>query len=422
MLEPVELVIERLGGHGDGIARVTSGASVFVPLTLPGERVQATVDGERADVTEILSPSPDRVAPACRHFGICGGCALQHMAPAAYLNWKRGLVAAAFAAAGLPCPELTMVQPEGGRRRAVFAARSGPSRPGLGFHRAGSHDLVDISECPVLEPAIVAALPTLRRLAELVAPRNSGFRIIVLSTPSGLDVAVQGGAEKLAPENAQLVSTLLTAGNILRLSLDGDVVLSRGTPTVRCGPADVTPAPGVFLQAVAAAEQKLAEIVVRAAVRSKAIADLFCGLGAFAFPLAAQGTVFAADSDKLAIDALASAAKRTPGIKAINARVRDLFREPLAPRELDAYDCVVFDPPRAGAEAQARALARSKVPTVVAVSCNPQTLARDVRILVDGGYAINHVTAIDQFRYTAHVEAVAVLKRPSQAAARRRST
>jgi 23S rRNA (uracil1939-C5)-methyltransferase len=166
-----------------------------------------------------------------------------------------------------------------------------------------------------------------------------------------------------------------------------------------------------FVQAVAAAEHEIARMIVAAVGKSKSIADLFCGLGAFTFPLAAKMRVASFDGDPAAIEALQAAAKRASGLKPIDARVRDLFRDPLSRTELNEFDAVVFDPPRAGAEAQAKRLAQSKVKTIVAVSCNPATLARDARHLVDGGYRVESVTPIDQFVYSAHVEIVAVFRR-----------
>lgn len=183
------------------------------------------------------------------------------------------------------------------------------------------------------------------------------------------------------------------------------------TAALMFGNAEVIAPPGAFLQAVAEMEEAMANLVLRAAGKSKAIADLFCGVGAFTFRLAERAKVFAADNDKRAIAALNAAVKNARGLKPVEARTRDLFREPLSATELRDFDYVVFDPPRAGADAQARMLARSQVKTVIAVSCNPATLARDARTLIDGGYILESVTPVDQFLFSPHIEAVAVFHR-----------
>jgi len=177
------------------------------------------------------------------------------------------------------------------------------------------------------------------------------------------------------------------------------------------GPARIPLPPGAFLQATAQGEEQLSQLVLAAAGEATRVADLFCGIGPFALRLAEQASVLAVDSDEQAIRALDRAARAAPGMKPVTTECRDLFRNPLTPRELDRYDSVIFDPPRVGAEAQARELAQSKVPTAVAVSCDPASLARDLAILTAGGYRIERVTPVDQFKYAAHVETVAVLRR-----------
>ncbi len=427
MGEAVELEIVRLGAQGDGVAEGPAGP-VFVPYTLPGERVRAEVAGERGRLVEVLSPSPDRIAPACRHFGKCGGCALQHMKPEAYRDMKAELIRLGLAQRGLTADIAPLIDVgHGARRRAVMAARrvgavgtGQPKRPDnkpgsgvlLGFHEAASHTLVPVLECPVLSPRIVAALPG---LAELVAPlqsRSGETRLAVLAAENGLDVTVDDVSTKLEPDLRAALARSASALGLVRLSVNREPVFTAAEPFVSCGRAEVAPPPGTFLQASREAEAAMARLGIEAMPKKlKRVADLFAGLGAFTFPLAERAAVLAVDSDKASIAALASAARHTQGVKPIETRVRDLFREPLSRKELEGFDAVVFDPPRAGAEAQAGTLAKSAVPTVVAVSCSPATLARDLRILVDGGYRIERVTPIDQFLYSPHVEAVAVLRR-----------
>ncbi len=282
----------------------------------------------------------------------------------------------------------------------------------IGFREEGQHKLVDLEECPVLDPAIVAAVRKLREMARLAMPEGQGGRLIVTRLDRGLDVSFDNGVKDLEPSARAELASLAQGADIIRLTVAGELIVLGGTPTITIGGVAVEPVPGAFLQAVPEAEAMLIEQVLAALPRKpKRIADLFSGIGTFTFALARRATVAAFDGDKRAIGALSAAAKRAQGLKPIEARVRDLFREPLSPRELDPFDVVVLDPPRAGAAAQAERLAKSKVPIVIAVSCNPATLARDARVLIDGGYTLGPVTPIDQFLFSPHVEAVTVLSR-----------
>ena len=409
MSDERELLIRDVGAQGDGVAE-SAGASVFVPFALSGERVVADVNGSRGRLLRVLQPSPDRIEPICRHFGTCGGCVVQHMASDAYRVWKRDLVVSAFAARGLNVNVGDLVEPGGKRRRAVLSAERRDGGVAIGFHEAQSHVLVAIAECPVLEPKIVAAIPA---LSGLIAPLMSklGARLTVTATKSGLDVLIDGIERKLTPDVRSRLALGASELKLARLAVGNDVVVETLPPFLSFASTDVVLSPGCFVQAVAEAEAEMVSRILAAVGKVKMVADLFCGVGAFTFPLAARAKVLAFDGDKLAIEALNAATRKATGLKPVTACVRDLFRDPLSPLELNEHDAVVFDPPRAGAEAQAQRLARSKVKTVVAASCNPATLARDARHLVDGGYKIESVTPIDQFVYSAHVEVVAVFRR-----------
>jgi 23S rRNA (uracil1939-C5)-methyltransferase len=405
MTDDQGLDITQLGAQGDGIA-IVNGERRYVPFALPGERVRSAGDGP----PKILSvPSPDRVPPICRHFGVCGGCAAQHMNDALYAAWKRDNVVSAFAQRGLEADVAPLVRVQAGsRRRAVLTAKVRGGRATLGFHRHRSHDLVDVIECPVLLPAIAQRLPALRALC--AALPDGEARVTVLATRAGLDVAIEAARAPSGAATARLVGLAMETG-IARLTLGGAPLIERATPTLPIGGVE-TPIPaGTFVQAVAEAEHELVRRVADATQGARRVADLFCGVGTFAFALAERARVLAVESNAPAVAALKSAAQHRQGLKPIETKVRDLFREPLSSLELQGFDAVVFDPPRAGAAAQARQLAQSKVRTLVAVSCDAGTLARDVRMLVDGEYAIESVTPIDQFLYAPHVEIVAVLRR-----------
>lgn len=405
-----ELVIARVGAQGDGVVDGPDGP-VFVPFTLAGERVRASFEAGRATLADVLEPSAHRTAPVCRHFGTCGGCALQHMAAETYAIWKRETVVAAFRARGINAEVAPLVRPHGKRRRAVLTARGTDTGMHIGFHEGGSHDLVDMVECPVLEPRIVAVLPGLKKLLHPLMSKRGEARVSVTMSAAGLDIAVNGIEKTLTPAMRAAIAKDASALGLARINVEDDQIYEAIAPFLMFGAAEVPLPPGIFIQAMAAAEQAMADLVVQGIGKVKSVVDLFAGAGAFTFPVAARAKVFAVDSDKTAIAALAQGVRKAKGIKPVTTLVRDLFREPLSALELNEHDAAVFDPPRAGAEAQAKMLAKSKLKTIVAVSCNPATLARDARILIDGGYKMQAVTPIDQFQYSPHVEAVTVFRR-----------
>lgn len=406
----VTLAITRLGHRGDGIADTPSG-EVYVPFTLPGETVVVDRDGDRARLIEVRAPSPVRTKPVCRHFGECGGCALQHLAPRAYRAWKRDLVVTALAQRGL-APEvapLIAIDPRS-RRRAVLTARRQGKAVTVGYHARLSHRLIDVAECPVLVPAIERVLPVLRRVIDPLVPAKGELRVGITATRNGLDLALEGPARRGPALVARVIDDLRRMG-VARLSIAGEPVLTLAEPAVEVDGIAVVPPPFAFLQAVEAAEIALGRLVVDAVGGARQVADLYCGLGTFSLRLARSARVKAVEGDADALAALTTAAAHASGLKPIETLRRDLARMPLSAGELKGFDAVVFDPPRAGAAAQAAELAGSQVPVVVAVSCSPATLARDLRILVDGGYQIDAVTPVDQFLYAPHIEVVARLSR-----------
>jgi 23S rRNA (uracil1939-C5)-methyltransferase len=407
------LVISEIGHRGDGVAEGADGP-IYVPYALPGETVEVEAVGGHPDRRRMLrvdQPSAARIAPICPHFGTCGGCALQHWETADYGAWKRGLVVTALAQAGIEAEVGGLVDAHGdGRRRAVFHARRGQKDIlQVGFTQAGTHHIVAIDRCPIFAPGLADAVPVAWTIAETIGAQAKPLDIHVTATDAGLDVDVRGSGPLRAATMSQLARDAEHHG-IARITRHGELVVRRAVPSIRMGRATVALPPGAFLQATAAGEAALASVVCAGAVKAKTVVDLFCGVGPFALRLAERAKVMAADNDEGAIAALHEAAK-TPGLKPITVERRDLFRRPFLPQELKGVDVVVFDPPRQGAEAQARAIAASAVPLVVAISCNPATFARDVKILLDSGYQLTAMTPVDQFRYSAHVEIVAQLVR-----------
>jgi 23S rRNA (uracil1939-C5)-methyltransferase len=403
------LVIDHVGHRGDGVALAGSG-SVFVPYTLGGETVDAEpVAGHpgRARLLRVETPSPQRIAPFCPHFGACGGCAIQHWQPENYRGWKRQIVVDTLAQARIDCAVDDLVDAHGaGRRRITVHARRGGGELRVGFAAPNSHAIVPIDACPILDPGLDGALDAARALADVLKPANKPLDIQVTAADNGLDVDVRGSGPLPAKTIAALSRTAETH-RLARLTRHGELVLMRAPPAIGIGAAQVVLPPGSFLQATTAGEEALAALVATHCKKAKHIADLFCGVGPFALRLAAKARIAAFDSDGGAIEALRKAAAGAHGLKPLKAEARDLFRRPLVPQELREFDAVVFDPPRQGADAQVRQLAACNVPLIVAVSCNAATFARDAKTLIDGGYRLQAVTPVDQFRHSPHVELVA---------------
>jgi 23S rRNA (uracil1939-C5)-methyltransferase len=408
-----DLTIESVGARGDGVAA----GPVHVPFTLPGERVRAEPDGERARLVEVLSASTDRAAPPCPHFGACGGCALQHWAPQPYLAWKRDQVAAALARERLE-PEIlpTFASPPASRRRLAMHARQGRrDEARLGYKMRGSWTLVDIEVCPIADPRLQAMIPALRRLAApFLEHPKSAPTLHVTWTLTGVDVDVTGVERRrggLSADARMRAAEAAAAMDAARVTMSGEVVYGARQPVVKLGPAVVALPPGAFLQATPQAEAAMAVFAVEAVDGAKRVADLYCGVGTFTFRLAEHASVLAVDGDAAAIRSLNAAAGATTGLRQIAAEARDLMRRPLAAEELNRCDAAVFDPPRAGAPDQCREIARSKLARVVGVSCNPATFARDARVLADAGFTLERVLPVDQFLWSPHVELVGVFSR-----------
>jgi 23S rRNA (uracil1939-C5)-methyltransferase len=406
------LLISRLGWRGDGIADAPDGP-LYVPYALPGETVEvAPWRPDRRRLVKVLAASAQRIAPVCPHFGTCGGCALQHLAGARYREWKRALVVDALAQAGLDAPVDALIDGHGeGRRRAVLHARRGTRDVlAVGFSAFKAHQVVAIDRCPILAPGLAGAIPAAWAIAEALGAVRKPLDVQVTATQAGLDVDVRGSGPLPAADTARLAA-VAAHHRLARLTRHGEIVAQLASPTIRIGRASVPLPPGAFLQATAAGEAALASLVLEHCAQARTVADLFAGVGPFALRLAERARVTAADDDAGALAALTSAAAGARGLKPIHVEQRDLFRRPFAAAELQTFDAVVFDPPRQGAQAQARALAASSVPVVVAVSCNPATFTRDARILADGGYRLLRIAPIDQFLYSAHVELVALFRK-----------
>jgi 23S rRNA (uracil1939-C5)-methyltransferase len=419
--QKLTVTVDSIGAQGDGVATGPNGR-FYIPFAAPEDQLSITPgrrrgDGAEAGIVAVIEPSPDRAAPVCRHFEICGGCVLQHISGPRIAAEKKALLTQALARRGLENAPVadTVTIPPGARRRVRFALHNGQS-PAFGFRRRNSRFVMDMTECPVTRSSIVALAAPIRALIATIPALGASAEISVTDCDSGLDVLLAPSK----PSDPSFAEREALAGfaarhDLARLSWDDgggpEPIAARRDATAMFADTTVALPAGSFLQPTAEGEAAIARLVVAAADQAKSRADLFSGCGALSFPLLSGGPVHAFEGDAGMV-AAARRAVRQDSTRSLTASVRDLARDPLNPAELNRFDAVVFDPPRAGAAAQSRELAMSGVPTVIAVSCNPATLARDLRTLVEGGYRIELVTPIDQFAWSAHIEAVAVLRRP----------
>jgi 23S rRNA (uracil1939-C5)-methyltransferase len=404
---PAEIVeIVRLGHAGDGV----TGDGLFVPGTVPGDIVRVYREGERGRLVELIERGPARIAAPCRHFGTCGGCALQHVSHASYLAFKRDLILTALKQRGFADVGVDEIRavPPGTRRRANFKAQRRGEAVALGFYEAGSRVLVDLEECPILALELARLMPRLRTQLENILRTNETVELLATATDSGIDLTLSL-RRKREPGILMALSLLASTLKLARLSWNGEDVAVAEQPALRVGRFTVNLPPGAFLQPTKEGERLLQQLVVEAAAGARQVADLFCGCGTLALALAETHAVHAVDSIAPQVEALLAAGRA--GRARVTGETRDLFRRPLLAPELDRFDAVVLDPPRPGAAAQAKALAASRVPKVLYVSCNAASFARDARLLVDGGYRLLQVTPIDQFLWSPHVELFARFSR-----------
>jgi len=406
-----EVTISDLGALGDGIVR-EGNDELYIPYGIPGDVVSVTRDGSFAQIDKIVSPSTDRVQPQCRHFTRCGGCKLQHVQFEHYLDLKAARVRSAFDREGLDC-DIAPVWSAGlgARRRAVFsAARTKKTLP-FGFHQYRSDAIENIDECPILVGAIGEHLEDLRRIAGNFLTRKRAAKVGVTASLDGLDVWISGARPEIAPDIVARIFADCERARVQRLIVDGEILYQNGEPEVSLSGVRVPLPSGSFLQACENAEARMAEIIINIMQGRKSLIDLFAGIGTFSFAMAKLAPVLAIENSAKSLAALRVGSDRATGISPVATLNRDLFEDPMSVKELSNFDGLVFDPPRAGALAQAHQIAKSEIAHVVAVSCNPITLARDLKVLVEDGYQIKSVYPIDQFVYSPHVEVVAHLLR-----------
>ena len=400
-------LIDRLGHRGDGVID-TSDGPIFAPYVLPGETITGTLEGDRLIGVRVQEPSADRIKAPCSHFKTCGGCVMQHASEGLQRAWRVRQIEEPLRQVGIEAEvsKVHMVS-AASRRRAGFKGRRSKSSGQVCFSRVASHDLIDVTGCSILSPALSDALPILREIVAVAATRKSTVSLQVTEVESGLDVAVDD-AKELSPAEVQQLASL---SGVMRLTWNGETLFQKERPVLRLGDDLVPLPPGAFLQASREGEAAMIDFVKTAVAGAGYVADLFAGCGTFALNLARDAQVDAFESDRDAVSALVSGWSNGRGMKAVVAKQHDLFRSPLSAGDLKRYDAVVLDPPRAGAAAQISEIAKSKLERVVYISCNPASYARDAALLVGAGFHLSSLEAVDQFRWSRHVELQSVFTR-----------
>ncbi|WP_439153704.1 class I SAM-dependent RNA methyltransferase [Yoonia sp.] len=389
-----------------GLGRASDGRSLLARV-LPGEEVAVAQDG----AVRIIMPSPHRVAPRCRHFKTCGGCAMQHASDDFVAAWKAGIVQKAVQAQGL-APELMPIitSPPQSRRRAKFSGRRTKKGAMVGFHAKASDMLVPVPDCQLVTPALTAIFPALEALTVIACSRKGEIDLTVTDTPFGPDVLVATDKDLTAQLRVDLAG-FAQQHRFARLVWNDEPVVTINPPVQDFGGVSVVPPPGAFLQATKDGEMALLGAVEQITQGASRIVDLFAGCGTFTLPLARRAEIHAVEGEAAMLDALDRGWRGGHQLRRVTTETRDLFRRPLELDELRSFDAAVIDPPRAGAEAQIATLAQSGVSTIAMVSCNPVTFARDSRALTDAGFVMGAVQVVDQFRWSPHVEVVTGFRR-----------
>ena len=389
-----------------GLGRASDGRSLL-PRVLPGEEVDVAPDG----TVRIITPSADRVTPPCRHFKSCGGCAMQHALDRFVADWKQDIVVKAVQARGLDTDLREIAtSPARSRRRAKLSGRRTKKGAMVGFHARATGTLVQIPDCQLLTPALIASLPALEALTVLACSRKGEIDLTVTEAPLGADVLIETEKE-LVPQLRMELAALANQYGLSRLVWNDEPLVMINPPTQDFGGAAVVPPAGAFLQATKHGEATLLSAVEEITAQAGRIVDLFAGCGTFTLPLAKRAEVHAVEGAAPMLQSLDRGWRDGHQLRRVTTEARDLFRRPLETDELRRFDAAVIDPPRAGAEAQIATLAASEIGTVAMVSCNPVTFARDASTLVDAGFVMPWMQVVDQFRWSPHVEVVAAFTR-----------
>jgi 23S rRNA (uracil1939-C5)-methyltransferase len=423
--EPAEVRIDHIGADGDGVAEHPDGSRIYVPLTVPGDLLRARPmarrgDGWAADIDTLLEPGAGRREPMCAHFGSCGGCVTQHWDEAAYLDWKTSRLAAALRRAGFEHPNMAPIirGAPGTRRRMDLAVRRVPGGVVVGLHRARDNGIVDVTQCSVLHPSLFALIAPLRVALSGLAGIRRDASVVVNLLDNGVDLLLRGDGELITADRAKLTDFARTH-RLPRISWASEggipeAVCVLDPPVISLSGVTVAPPPGAFLQATRDAEAAIVAAVLEGLPAKRTararVLELFAGCGSIGFALAGLVRVLAIEGDAALVSACHAGINKAGLMGKLEIQQRDLARQPFQASELAAFAAVVLDPPHAGAAAQMPHIARAKVPSVIYVSCDPVSLGRDASVLHRAGYRLEKVTPIDQFQWSARLEAVAVFR------------
>ena len=407
-LEIQQLEIRHLGIHGDGVALLNE-ETIFIPYALPQEIVNIERDGDKINLLSILKPSPLRKQPECDLFMRCGGCVSQHMDAETVKNWKTQRVINALNQAGLKGDITQYIHAQGeGRRRVTWHVRTIEGVLTAGLMAPRTHNLVKVDHCPILSAPLQKSAHIAVKIAACLTREKKPLDVQITATQTGLDIDIRGYGKIHDNERQALIKAAL-ALDVARVCIHGEIVIEHRSPTISMGRHTIALPPASFLQVTQAGEDALGDLVCEALKKSKNIADLFAGCGPFTLRLAQNARVAAFETHEPSLKVLEKTIKHTSGIKPVSVQVRDLFRRPLLPHELKAFDSIVLDPPRAGASAQVTQIALAKVPRVMMISCDAGTFARDAALLVEAGYRLGAITLIDQFIHSQHIEIACLL-------------
>lgn len=412
----IQLTVDRLGPKGDGVAIFPKG-SVFVDRTAPLDEVSVRIFQDKAGITrgevvKLLTPSPYRQKPPCPHFDSCGNCTLQHLNLEFYQFWKNETVKESLKKAGLHTK--TFLKPiflEGqNRRRITFTALNERGKITLGYYQRRSKQITTINQCEIALPDLFVFKDSLKPFLKYLLTPSTPIDISLQWVSGKLDIVISG--LKLSAKNEKILKEISQLHPVARLSLKNETkinVLFNNHPLRKSfGEIQVNLPPGAFLQPTQEGEEALVKTVMAALPEGKQFADLFSGCGTFSGAMLSRGSVDSFESSNSAVKSLSEATRNFP----LKVYRRDLFKNPIRHQDLNRFDAIVFDPPRAGCEEQAHEMALSKCKTLIGVSCNPATFARDAKILVRGGYQLQSLQVIDQFLWSHHVELVGVFKKP----------
>lgn len=405
-----EFYITKLGHKGDGVLS-HNGVDIYAPFTLPGELISGKIHEGEISKAKIIKPVPIRISPVCRHFKTCGGCQLQHVDENYLADWKIEQVRNILSLEGiLPEFKKIITSPSHSRRRASFVAKRTKKGAMIGFHARKKNTIIEIFECSLLVPELLASFNGFKEIVKLGASRKASLRLGVTTSLNGIDINISASVD-FPSEKLITLGAIADRYGFARISWNNEILIQTVEPVQKFANISITPPSNTFLQATQHGENSLVHAILKALGPAKNIVDLFAGCGTFTLHAAQFAAVHAVEGDQEMIASLDKAWRNSTGLKTITSQSRNLFHRPLLPDELKKFDAAIIDPPRAGALAQTKELAKSTIKRIAFISCNPATFARDAKILCHAGFNLDWIQVVDQFRWSTHIELAAQFTR-----------